>query len=423
MDDTAVLQAFKEHCSPAQFLFCNKWYQDQQIVHYLSKWLPDLHATQLNHALARNRILKLCFENTMYNEHGFYKHRVQIKKKRYVFYFIRKDKAPKFYSAAQKWLQEAEGNQIRKTSNRQKQRQMLSPVAENANNTAAKHARTHGAPPAFKTGMNSATQLDQPLPFGFSGDTVEPMQSPEGVPPIKQLDMPNDNECLPCPDDSGNCNGQFANRTSPLSSIATATTADTTSPGSNETSFATTQTLPCGFTTGEASQALLEEMQSTFFDQPRVCCLFGGKCDSPGSTRSNLVRWIKKLEEATFELTGFQYIVNKLDSTPLSHDQSQRILLKARYLLLSYRQALAHMLCGMSWYDCIEAATKGVVGMFGEKAWRCNRTIGRWNIAFWQTEKFLHLSILVELGKQSMPAIFDQMPKAKKVLKAGPMKV
>ena len=117
MDDTAVLQAFKEHCSPAQFLFCNKWYQDQQIVHYLSKWLPDLHATQLNRALAMDRILKLCFENTTYNEHGFYKHRVQIKKKQYVFYFVSKDKAPEFHSPAQKWLQEAEGNQIRKTSN------------------------------------------------------------------------------------------------------------------------------------------------------------------------------------------------------------------------------------------------------------------------------------------------------------------
>ena len=291
---------------------------------------------------------------------------------------------------------------------------MLSPAAENANNTAAKHARTHGTQPAFKSGMNSATQLDQPLPFGFSVDTVEPIQSPKGIPPIKQLYMPNDDECLPCPDDSENCNGQFANRTSPSSSIATATTADTTSAGSNETSFATTQTLPFGFTTGEASQALLEEMRSTFFDQPRVCRLFGGKCDSLGLTRSNLVRWIKKLEEAMFQLTGFQYIVNKSDSTPLSHDQSQRILLKTRYLLLSYKQALAHMPRGMSWYDCIEAATKGVVCMFGEKAWRCNRTIGRWNIAFWQTEKFPHPSILVELGKQSMPAIFDQMPEAKK---------
>ena len=192
MDNTAVLQAFKEHCSPAQFLFCNKWYQDQQIVHYLSKWLPDLHATQLNRALARDRILKLCFENMTYNEHGLYKHRVQIKKKRYVFYFVSKDKAPEFHSAAQKWLQEAEGNQIRETSNRQKQRQMLSPAVENANNTAAKHARTHGTPPAFKSGMNSATQLDQPLPFGFSVDTVEPMQSPKGIPPIKQFYMPND---------------------------------------------------------------------------------------------------------------------------------------------------------------------------------------------------------------------------------------
>ena len=197
---------------------------------------------------------------------------------------------------------------------------MLSPAAENANNTAAKHTRTHGTPPAFKSGMNSATQLDQPLPFGFSVmnsamqldqplpfgfsvDTVEPMQSPKGIPQIKQLYMPNDDECLPCPDDSENCNGQFANRTSPSSSIATATTADTTSTGSNETSFAMTQTLPFGFTTGEASQALLEEMRSTFFDQPRVCHLFGGKCDSPGLTRSNLVRWIKKHEEATFKLT------------------------------------------------------------------------------------------------------------------------
>ena len=115
-----------------------------------------------------------------------------------------------------------------------------------------------------------------------------------------------------------------------------------------------------------------------------------------------------------FQLTGFQYIVNKSDSTPLSHDQSQKILLKARYLLLSYKQSLAHMPRGMSWYDCIEAATKGVIGMFGEKAWRCNRTIGHWNIDFWQTEKFPHPSILVELGKQSMPAIFDQMPEAKK---------
>ena len=117
---------------PRSSYFCKKWYQDQQIVHYLSKWLPDLHATQLNHALARDRILKLCFENTTYNEHGFYKHRVQIKKKRYVFYFVSKDKAPEFHSAAQKWLQEAEGNQIRKTSNRQKQQRMLSPAVENA---------------------------------------------------------------------------------------------------------------------------------------------------------------------------------------------------------------------------------------------------------------------------------------------------
>ena len=115
-----------------------------------------------------------------------------------------------------------------------------------------------------------------------------------------------------------------------------------------------------------------------------------------------------------FELTGFQYIVNKSDSTPLSNNQSQRILLKARYLLLLYKQALAHMPRGMSWYDCIEAATKGVIGMFGEKSWRCNCTIGCWNIAFRQTEKFPYLSILVELGNQSMPAIFDQMPKAKK---------
>ena len=82
---------------------------------------------------------------------------------------------------------------------------MLSPAVENANNTAAKHARMHGTPPAFNSGMNSATQLDQPLPFGFSVDTVEPMQSPEGIPPIKQLYMPNDDECLPCPDDSENC--------------------------------------------------------------------------------------------------------------------------------------------------------------------------------------------------------------------------
>ena len=378
-----VLDVFKTRCSPTSFGYCDKWIHDTNIVGYMSTWLPGLSTTRLHLVLSKDVVLKLCFEaeTSEPNKFGWYRHKVTIQKKRYTFFYVSSDTTtrPVIFDDHQEWLEAAETNTIRRSGRAKptKRRNEESPGLREGTLNTSKQARNTSTPPAIKS--TATQQHGQPPQIGDS-------------PTEMQTSPPHDNT------------NQVLVGAIQHPELAT-----------DEIGHDHPQSLLIGFSVFESEmiQGLLQQMESAYFDEPRNRRLFAGKCDSPGSSKRNLERWIETLERAISNVEALPNVVNKGDIFPLNQEQQQRVLLKATYLQLSYKIALLDMPHGRTWLNCISEAISKMEQIYGEKVKKHPKTIARFHRYFRENDSFPHPNYHVHIGKEPSPVLFVHIPEAK----------
>ena len=378
-----ILDVFKTRCTRSSFGFCNKWIQDTEIVGYLRTWLPGLSTIRLNSLFSRDIVLKPIFENEVSepNKFGWYRHKITINKQRYTFLYISSDttKLPVMLNDHQEWLEAAAENVIRRSGREKptKRRNEDSPGVHEGTATVSKQARNTTTPPAMKS--TATQQHGQPPQIGDS-------------PTEMQTSPPHDNT------------NQVLVGAIQHPELAT-----------DEIGHDHPQSLPIGFSVFESEmiQGLSQQMESACFDEPRNRRLFAGKCDSPGSSKRNLERWIETLERAISNVEALPNVVNKGDIFPPNQEQQQRVLLKATYLQLSYKIALLDMPHGRTWLNCISEAISKMEQIYGEKVKKHPKTIARFHRYFRENDSFPHPNYHVHIGKEPSPVLFVHIPEAK----------
>ena len=262
-----IVELFRKQCSPTVFGFCNKWFRDVELVGYMNTWLPGLSVLEMNRAFRREKSIAMCFDDVEKpNKYGFYRYRDTIKRERFTFYYISKDTTtlPVMLDDHQEWLEAAAENVIRRSGRAKptKRRNEESPGLREGTLNTSKQARNTSTPPAIKS--TATQQHGQPPQIGDS-------------PTEMQTSPPHDNT------------NQVLVGAIQHPELAT-----------DEIGHDHPQSLPIGFSVFESEmiQGLSQQMESAYFDEPRNRRLFAGKCDSPGSSKRNLERWIETLERA-----------------------------------------------------------------------------------------------------------------------------
>ena len=209
----------------------------------------------LNSLLSRDIVLKPIFKNEVSepNKFGWYRHKITINKQRYTFLYISSDTTtrPVMLDDHQEWLEAAAENVIRRSGRVKptKRRNEESPGLREGTLNTSKQARNTTTPPAIKS---TATQQHRQSPQIRDSSTAM--------------------ETSPPHDDTN----QVLVAAIQHPKLAT-----------DEIGHDPPQSLPIGFSVFESEmiQGLSQQMESAYFDEPRNCRLFAGKCDSPGSAK------------------------------------------------------------------------------------------------------------------------------------------
>ena len=401
-DGKEVATAFRTRCSPVNFGFCNIGIRDVEILGFLNTWFPGLLVVNMNRAFALDRILETCFEDvTKPNKHGFYLHKLTIKKKRYTFYYVSKDKKepPVMLDDHQEWLEAAEMNVIRRSGRAQPTKRKNEIHEEDS--TKGKYAKTSTTPPTMRN--NGLQPHPPPLTIGFSAASMQISSPSDGS--HSMAATTNHAQMMESP--------RFLIGGEAGSVPSAAKTVNDGNPGILP--VGNPEVLPIGFTaTSEETIRFIQAMEDNFFDQPRMCLLFKGKQDTPGSAKNNLLGWIETLSTAPFSLASMAKIVNKADVYPLTPEQLPKLQFMATYLCLVYKIALVNMPDGQTFQGCIEEASRRLALVYGnEHIKRHHSTISRWHKFFREDGCLPHPNHLVQNGKDPSPALFVNVPEAK----------